>query len=78
MAAIPPVLWPKSWELGFTLSTIGKAVLSRRCTAGEFAREKGILEAFQETPNGPWWHRVTPQVLQTLRDKIRARPVKED
>lgn len=41
-------------------------------------REKGILEAFQETPNGPWWHRVTPEVLQTLRDKIRRVPVKED
>lgn len=37
-------------------------------------REKGILEASQETPHGPWWHRVTPAVLQTLRDKIRRVP----
>ena len=41
-------------------------------------REKGIVEAFQETPNGPWWHRVTPEVLKTLRDKIRRVPVKSE
>jgi hypothetical protein len=41
-------------------------------------RKKGILEAFQETPTGPWWHRVTPSVLQTLRSKIRRVPVKSE
>lgn len=41
-------------------------------------REKGILEAFQETPRGPWWHRVTPEVLQTLRSHIRRVPVKSE
>lgn len=41
-------------------------------------REKGILEAFQESPSGPWWHRVTPEVLQLLREKIRRVPVKSE
>lgn len=41
-------------------------------------REKGIVEAFQEPPSGPWWHRVTPEVLKTLRDKIRRVPVKSE
>ena len=41
-------------------------------------REKGIVEASQETPNGPWWHRVTPEVLKTLCDKIRRVPVKSE
>lgn len=41
-------------------------------------REKGIVEASQETPNGPWWHRVTPEVLKTLRHKIRRVPVKSE
>jgi hypothetical protein len=41
-------------------------------------RDKGILEARQETPRGPWWHRVTPEVLETLRDKIRRVPVKSN
>lgn len=76
--AILPVRLPENWEWGFTPSTIGKAVLSCRCTAGEFAREKGIVEASQETPNRPWWHRVTPEVLKTLRDKIRRVPVRAE
>lgn len=41
-------------------------------------REKGIVEASQETPHGPWWHRVTPEVLKTLRDKIRRVPVRAE
>lgn len=41
-------------------------------------RDKGILEAFQEIPKGPWWHRVTPEILKTLRDKIRRVPVKSE
>jgi hypothetical protein len=41
-------------------------------------REKGIVSAFQETSKGPWWHRVTPEVLKTLRDKIRRVPVKSE
>jgi hypothetical protein len=78
MVATRPVRWHHYWGWVFTPSTIGKAVLSRRCTAGEFARKKGILEASQETPTGPWWHRVTPSVLQTLRSKIRRVPVKSE
>lgn len=41
-------------------------------------RKKGVVEAFQETPHGPWWHRVTPEVLQMLRDNIRRVPVKSE
>ena len=41
-------------------------------------REQGIIPATQETPNGPWWHQVTPEVLQTLREKIRRVPVKSE
>ena len=41
-------------------------------------RQKGVIEAFQETPRGPWWHRVTPLILETLREKIRRVPVKSD
>lgn len=41
-------------------------------------REKGVLEAFRETANGPWWHRITPEVLKVLRDKIRRVPVKPE
>ena len=78
MEAIPPVRWRRFWEWGFTLSTIGKAVLSRRCTAGEFAREKGFIPASQETPNGPWWHQVTPEILKTLREKICRVPVRSE
>ena len=39
-------------------------------------REKGMLDAFQETPKGPWWHRVTPEVLEMLCSCIRRVPVK--
>ena len=38
-------------------------------------REKGVLKAHQEYPRGPWWHLVTPEVLQTLRSKIQRVPV---
>lgn len=41
-------------------------------------REQGIIPAIQETPNGPWWHQVTPEVLQTLREKIRRVPLKSE
>ena len=41
-------------------------------------REKGFIPASQETPNGPWWHQVTPEVLKTLREKIRRVPVKPE
>lgn len=41
-------------------------------------REKAVIEAFRETANGPWWHRVTPEVLKVLRDKIRRVPVKPE
>ncbi|MDV3002614.1 MAG: hypothetical protein N5P05_004269 (plasmid) [Chroococcopsis gigantea SAG 12.99] len=38
-------------------------------------RSQGVLEAFQDIPHGPWWHRVTAEVLQLLRQKIRRVPV---
>lgn len=41
-------------------------------------REKGIIPASQQTPNGPWWHQVTPEVLNTLREKIRRVPIKSE
>lgn len=41
-------------------------------------REKGVLEAFQQTPRGTWWHRVTPSALETLRQKIRRVRVNSD
>ncbi|BAZ02797.1 hypothetical protein NIES37_68100 [Tolypothrix tenuis PCC 7101] len=41
-------------------------------------REKGIIQGFQETPKSPWWHIVTPEVLETLREKIRRVPVKSE
>ncbi len=41
-------------------------------------REKGIIQAFQETPKSPWWHIVTPEVLEALRVKIHRVPVKSE
>ncbi len=41
-------------------------------------REKGIIQAFQETPKSPWWYIVTPEVLDTLREKIRRVPVRSE
>ncbi|MEC4817580.1 MAG: recombinase family protein [Scytonema sp. PMC 1069.18] len=41
-------------------------------------RDKGVIEAFQERPGGPWWYRVTPEVLETLRSQIRRVPVKSE
>jgi DNA invertase Pin-like site-specific DNA recombinase len=41
-------------------------------------RDKGIIQAFQETDRSPWWYIVTPQVLDTLREKIRRVPVKSE
>jgi len=38
-------------------------------------REKGVLTAIRETPHGPWWYPVTPEVLKTLQTKIRRVPV---
>ena len=37
-------------------------------------RQKGILPATQEYARGPWWHQVTPEILMTLRQKIRRVP----
>jgi hypothetical protein len=41
-------------------------------------REKGIVPAIRDTPHGPWWHPVTPEVLQSLRQKIRRVPLNEE
>ena len=41
-------------------------------------REKGIIQASQETDKSPWWYIVTPSVLATLREKIRRVPVKSE
>lgn len=38
-------------------------------------REQGILPAIQELPGGPWWHEITPAVLEQLRTHIRRAPV---
>ena len=37
-------------------------------------RQKGLLQATQEYARGPWWHQVTPEILTTLRQKIRRVP----
>ena len=62
MAAIPPVRWHLYLELEFTLSTIGET--------------RELLRLFRKPPMVNWWHRVTPEVLKVLRDKIRRVPVK--
>ena len=41
-------------------------------------RKQGVLEAIQDIPHGPWWHRVTPEALNLLRQKIRRVPVKSE
>jgi len=41
-------------------------------------REKGVVPAIRETPHGPWWHQVTPEILQELRQKIRRVPLKQE
>ncbi|HCF27613.1 MAG TPA: recombinase family protein [Cyanobacteria bacterium UBA11049] len=41
-------------------------------------RDKGIIQAFQETDRSPWWYIVTPEVLETLRKKIHRVPVKSE
>jgi MerR-like DNA binding protein len=38
-------------------------------------REQGILPAIQELPGGPWWHEITPAVLERLRTHMRRAPV---
>lgn len=40
-------------------------------------RDKGIISAFQETPKSPW-SELRPEVLETLREKIRRVPVKSE
>jgi hypothetical protein len=34
-------------------------------------RDKGLIQAIQELSGGPWWHEVTPEVLETLRSHLR-------
>jgi DNA invertase Pin-like site-specific DNA recombinase len=41
-------------------------------------REKGIVPATRDTPHSPWWHPITPEILQVLRQKIRRVPLKEE
>jgi DNA invertase Pin-like site-specific DNA recombinase len=41
-------------------------------------REKGVIQAFQEKGKSPWWYVVTPEVLETLREKICRVPVKPE
>jgi DNA invertase Pin-like site-specific DNA recombinase len=38
-------------------------------------REHGVLPAIQELPGGPWWHEITPEILERLRTHIRRAPV---
>jgi DNA invertase Pin-like site-specific DNA recombinase len=37
-------------------------------------RKHGMLPAIQETPGGPWWHEVTPAILESLQRQIRQAP----
>ena len=53
-------------ELGVGINTI------------HYWREQGVVPAMRETPHGPWWHTVTPEVLQMLRQKIRRVPLKPE
>jgi hypothetical protein len=38
-------------------------------------REHGMLPAIQELPGGPWWHEITPEVLERLRTHMRRASV---
>ena len=33
-----------------------------------------MIPAIQETPGGPWWHEVTPAVLESLQKQMRQVP----
>ncbi len=67
-------------RLGVGIHTIHywRKVCRREYSLRRALRQQGILQASQETPRGPWWHRVTPEILNTLRDKIRRVPVKSE
>ena len=68
------------WAFVLTVGILPK--LAQKLGVGihtiHYWQELGIVEASQETDNGPWWHRVTPEVLKTLCDKIRRVPVKAE
>jgi hypothetical protein len=69
MDVTPPVLLLRSalaQKLGVGIDTI------------HYWRQKGVVPAIRETPHGPWWHSVSPEVLQTLRQKIRRVPLKQE
>jgi DNA invertase Pin-like site-specific DNA recombinase len=51
-------------RLGVTISTI------------HYWRTHGIIPAIQETPSGPWWHTVTPDILAALCTHIRRVPLR--
>jgi hypothetical protein len=53
-------------RLGVTISTI------------HYWRKHGIIPAIQETPSGPWWHTVTPDILAALGTHIRRVPLRTD
>jgi len=38
-------------------------------------RKRGMIPAIQETPGGPWWHDVTPAVLESLQKQMRQVPI---
>jgi hypothetical protein len=46
-------------QLGVTIHTI------------HYWRKHGMIPAIQETPGGPWWHEVTPAVLESLQRQMR-------
>jgi len=37
-------------------------------------RQKGIIDAYQDGQNKAWWHRITPEIIETLRQSIRRVP----
>jgi hypothetical protein len=40
-----------------------------------FTAEKGLIPAIQDLSGGPWWHEITPEVLEALHRHIRRASV---
>jgi hypothetical protein len=35
--------------------------------------KSGRLDGIQATPHGPWWVRLTPEIIERLRKPVRRR-----